>query len=64
MVTCLDAKAGSWEVTVETRTGLIRWLRRKDPAALQRLACDVQALLAADPEIADLHCGNGAATST
>ena len=64
MVTCLDAKTGSWEITVETRTGLFRWLRREDPAALQRLACDVQALLAADPEIADLHCGNSAATST
>ena len=54
MVVCLDAEAGSWEVTAERRTGLLPWLRKRNPAMLRALARDLRACLREDPAITDV----------
>ena len=55
MVACTDLATRAWEVTVELRTGLLRRLRRRDPAALIRLTGALEAVLGGNPDVSALE---------
>ena len=51
---CVDPEAGRWSLDAEPRRGLLPRLRRRDPAAIERLCGDLRAVLAADPTVGSL----------
>lgn len=60
VLTCRDVEAGRWELSAERRSGLIPWLRDRDPAMLRELARDLWAALAADLAISEVRPADSA----